>query len=345
MVVEADAARAFATAWIAAWNAHDLDRILEHYAEDVEFTSPYVVRIAGEPSGTLIGKHALRAYWAKGLAMLPDLHFTPIETLVGVDAVTLVYRGHRGVVAETFRFDPTGRVCSATACYGLEERPPTSLPDLRLIGRSSSHFTRVAAIFAHELGLPFELSVVHDLTSVDTAAFGGNPALKVPTLHVGTSSVFGTENICRTLVELAGRAGDPRIVLTESIADTVVRSAQELVWSAMSAQVQLRVGLSVANLPADSVFFVKAAAGLTLALTWLEQRLDDVRSRLPASRALSLFEVTLFCLVEHVAFRPTVSIEPFVRLREFASTFGERASARRTPFRFDPAPSAPKETP
>ncbi|HVJ93684.1 MAG TPA: glutathione S-transferase N-terminal domain-containing protein [Labilithrix sp.] len=221
-----------------------------------------------------------------------------------------------------------------------------SRPALRLTGRSSSHFTRVAAIFAHELGLPFELVVVHDLASVDAATFGGNPALKVPTLHVGTSSVFGTENICRTLVELAGRAGDPRIVLTESIADTVIRSAQELVWSAMSAQVQLRVGLSVAKLPADNVFFVKAAAGLNGALTWLEQHLDDVRSRLPASRDLSLFEVTLFCLLEHIAFLPTISLEPFVRLREFASTFGERASARKTPFRFDPVPSAPnKETP
>ncbi|HVJ93683.1 MAG TPA: nuclear transport factor 2 family protein [Labilithrix sp.] len=121
MVVEAETARAFATAWIAAWNAHDLDRILEHYADNVEFASPYIVRIAGEPSGKLTGKPALRAYWAKGLAMLPDLHFTLTDTLVGVDTVTLVYRGHRGLVAEAFQFDAAGRVRSSTACYALEE--------------------------------------------------------------------------------------------------------------------------------------------------------------------------------------------------------------------------------
>jgi len=215
--------------------------------------------------------------------------------------------------------------------------------ELRLTGRSSSHFTRVAAIFAHELGVPFELQVVHDLASVDASRFGGNPMLKVPTLHVGTSSVFGTENICRALVEHAGRSGDPRIVLAEHITDAVVRSAQELVWSAMLAQVQLRMGITVANLPADNVFFVKAAAGLTGALTWLEERLDDVRGRLPAPRDLSLFEVTLFCLVEHVAFRPTVALDPFPELREFAARFGERAAAARTPFRFDPNPEG--ETP
>lgn len=113
-------ARAFAAAWIAAWNAHDLERILEHYTDDVEFASPYVAQLAGEPSGKLTGKHALRAYWAKALAMLPELRFTLLETLVGVEAVTLVYRGHRGIVAETFKLDDLGRVESAMACYAME---------------------------------------------------------------------------------------------------------------------------------------------------------------------------------------------------------------------------------
>ena len=35
--IDADFARAFAANWIAAWNAHDLERILEHYTEDVSF--------------------------------------------------------------------------------------------------------------------------------------------------------------------------------------------------------------------------------------------------------------------------------------------------------------------
>ncbi len=214
-----------------------------------------------------------------------------------------------------------------------------SLPALRLTGRSSSLFTRVAAMFARELALSFDFDVVPDLASVDAPAFGGNPALKLPTLHVGQESVFGTENICRTLVELAGRASDPRIVLAERVTDLVVRSGQELVWSAMLAQVQLRMGLGVAKLPADNVFFVKATAGLCGALAWLDAHLDDVLGRLPVSRAISLFEVTLFCAIEHIAFLPTVPLEPYPNLRRFAATFGERESARQTPFRFDSPPS------
>ena len=40
-------AQDFAQEWIAAWNSHDLDRILSHYAEDVEVTSPLVEMIMG----------------------------------------------------------------------------------------------------------------------------------------------------------------------------------------------------------------------------------------------------------------------------------------------------------
>jgi ketosteroid isomerase-like protein len=31
--------------WIEGWNRHDLDAILSHYADDVEFTSPFVVKL------------------------------------------------------------------------------------------------------------------------------------------------------------------------------------------------------------------------------------------------------------------------------------------------------------
>jgi glutathione S-transferase len=210
-----------------------------------------------------------------------------------------------------------------------------SAPSLRLTGRSSSHFTRVAAMFAHELGLAFEAQIVEDLTSLDPTSYGGQPALKVPVLRVGEVSVFGTENICRKLAALAGRADDERVVLAEHVADDLVRNAQELVWHAMAAQVQLRMGIAVAQLPADNVFFAKAAASLGGAMAWLDEHLEEVLRRLPAPRDLSVLEVTLFCLVEHIAFRPTVDLAPYPALRTFARRFGERGSARRTVFRLD----------
>jgi ketosteroid isomerase-like protein len=48
----------FAHEWIAAWNSHDLQRILSHYAEDFEMASPFIVQVAGEPSGRCITKDA-----------------------------------------------------------------------------------------------------------------------------------------------------------------------------------------------------------------------------------------------------------------------------------------------
>ena len=37
-----DFAIRFAGEWIAAWNAHDLGRILSHYTEDFEMSSPVI---------------------------------------------------------------------------------------------------------------------------------------------------------------------------------------------------------------------------------------------------------------------------------------------------------------
>ena len=60
-------AETFASDWIEAWNSYDLDRILAHYSEDFEFSSPFVVRIGSEPSGRLRGHKGVGAYWTKAL--------------------------------------------------------------------------------------------------------------------------------------------------------------------------------------------------------------------------------------------------------------------------------------
>lgn len=107
----------FAHEWVEAWNAHDLDRILSHYAEDFEMSSPYIAQIAGEASGTLKGKAAVGAYWKLALARMPDLRFELVETLVGAHSLTLYYRGVRGMAAEVFWFGADERVIRAAAHY------------------------------------------------------------------------------------------------------------------------------------------------------------------------------------------------------------------------------------
>ncbi|MEP1354456.1 MAG: nuclear transport factor 2 family protein [Tateyamaria sp.] len=107
---------AFAEAWEAAWNSHDLDRILAHYSSDVTFRSHKAVRLTG--SGELHGKDALRAYWAKALAEQPDLSFVVVDVLHGHGMLVITYRNHRDVLAaETLRFGPDGLVVEASACH------------------------------------------------------------------------------------------------------------------------------------------------------------------------------------------------------------------------------------
>ena len=92
-------ANSLARAWIEAWNRHDLDAIVHHYAAEVEFTSPFVTTLSGEASGTICGREALSAYFRKGLQAYPDLHFELIRTLIGVDSLLLYYRSVTGLLA------------------------------------------------------------------------------------------------------------------------------------------------------------------------------------------------------------------------------------------------------
>ena len=111
-------ADAFAAEWIEAWNAHDLDRILTHYADEVEFVSPLIQRLTGDAAGRLVGKAAVREYFAKGLATYPELEFKLIRALPGVGGVALHYRSVNGLLAaEVMELDEQGRVRRATVHY------------------------------------------------------------------------------------------------------------------------------------------------------------------------------------------------------------------------------------
>ena len=116
-MIDQSFAEDFAADWVESWNNHDLDRILSHYSDDFEMSSPAIVRLMDEPSGSLTGKEAVGAYWAKALELNRDLRFELVTTLVGVDSVTLYYKGHRGLSAECFHFGPDQKVIRAFAHY------------------------------------------------------------------------------------------------------------------------------------------------------------------------------------------------------------------------------------
>src|SRR4051812_35901806 len=82
----------FAAEWIAAWNSHDMDKILGHYSDDFDITTPMIKVALGEDTGTLIGKPAIRAYWEAALRKIPDLHFEFLDVAVSVNSVAIYYK-------------------------------------------------------------------------------------------------------------------------------------------------------------------------------------------------------------------------------------------------------------
>jgi hypothetical protein len=109
----------FASSWFAAWNAHDLDRIMGHYADAIEHSSPFIARYNQDPAcAPLKGTSAVRAYFGRALERNPELRFDPMHVMLGVATVTLVYRRMSGdLAAEVFSFGPDGAIVHSVSHY------------------------------------------------------------------------------------------------------------------------------------------------------------------------------------------------------------------------------------
>lgn len=117
-----ESAEVRATEWIRDWNARDIEAVLAHYHEAVQFRSPLAAKVTGNP--ILQGKPALRAYWGRASGGITTLHFAldhfvwdPArrELAVVYDA-TLDERQMRG--CELMQMDQAGLVIQGEALYG-----------------------------------------------------------------------------------------------------------------------------------------------------------------------------------------------------------------------------------
>ena len=102
--------------WIAAWNSHDLERVLALYAEDSEMTSDKIQALGLDDSGTLRGKAMLRKYWSRAFELLPNLHFDLIDTYVSPDSIVVFYQNERGArICEYLRLNDEGKIKQGSA--------------------------------------------------------------------------------------------------------------------------------------------------------------------------------------------------------------------------------------
>jgi ketosteroid isomerase-like protein len=121
--------RRLAVDWCDAWNRRDLDAIMRHYADDVRLCSPKVVARCGIADGWVEGKDWLREYFAIGV-QAPGLRFELVDVLLGVNALSIVYRREDGaLVADLMELDVHGRGRRVVVCYGQAgELPEPSCP-------------------------------------------------------------------------------------------------------------------------------------------------------------------------------------------------------------------------
>jgi glutathione S-transferase len=210
--------------------------------------------------------------------------------------------------------------------------------EIVLVGRSSSHFTRTARIFALELGVAHSFRPVLDMTTLDPATYAENPALKVPVLLDARGPLYGTENICRELALRSGRRD--RVVLRGDVSERVVANAEEMILHAMAAEVTLiSSGLGATGPQREPP--PKVRPSLENALGFLEANVDHLIAALPDDRTLSFCETALYCLVTHLPFRKIMNVDGYRALQAFCARFGEREGARATGYRFDAAPVTP----
>ena len=100
----------FVSAWIEAWNRHDLDAVMAMIAEDVEFISPYLPMMTDSSADRLRGKPALQGWFAQALEN-PDFKIDPpVYIFASPDSVVLVEKIGDPTAANVFFFDAEGLV-------------------------------------------------------------------------------------------------------------------------------------------------------------------------------------------------------------------------------------------
>lgn len=108
----------FGHEWVAAWNSHDLDTIMSHYSEDIDFSSPIIRQMELNAEGRIRDKATLRAYFSRALEKYPDLHFELYHILEGVQSAVLYYKSVNHMLsAEYMELDAGGRICRVRAHY------------------------------------------------------------------------------------------------------------------------------------------------------------------------------------------------------------------------------------
>ncbi len=104
--------------WIKDWNQRNLENVMSHYADDVEFHSPTVIKRWNIAEGKLIGKDLVERHFRKGIEEVPGIQFEFHSILYGVESVVLFYKRETGkLAADLVVFNEAGKVKEVRSYY------------------------------------------------------------------------------------------------------------------------------------------------------------------------------------------------------------------------------------
>lgn len=122
-------ALAFANQWAAEWSRRDVMAVLDHFADEVRFTSPLADKVVG--TATVVGKVALANYWQLALNQIELLAFTVDYVMFDsqTQQLAIIYISQTKTktvrATEIMRFGNSGKIVQAEAFYGA----PVSFAD------------------------------------------------------------------------------------------------------------------------------------------------------------------------------------------------------------------------
>lgn len=113
-----EATELFANNWIDSWSSHDINAIVEHYTEEIEFHSPLILLLKFNELGIITNKNKLEKYFKIGLIAYPDLTFKLHNVFFCDNTLVLYYtsvNGHSS--AEVFHLNENSKALKVFCNY------------------------------------------------------------------------------------------------------------------------------------------------------------------------------------------------------------------------------------
>jgi ketosteroid isomerase-like protein len=82
--------------WFAAFNEHNLEKLLALYDDDAKHYSPKLKIRQPETEGWIVGKDALRTWWQDAFERLPTLHYQLNKLTANNERVFMEYKRQVG---------------------------------------------------------------------------------------------------------------------------------------------------------------------------------------------------------------------------------------------------------